>query len=586
MTGEQMQTRESKWNVLIVDDERGVAEAIAGILDRHGMQTVLAHDGDQALALARESEPDLVLLDVTMPGRSGIEVCATLKTNPDTASIPVILVTAKAEKNDHMVGMAAGADEYLSKPFNPAELMTLVDEMLAGKSSESDLQQPASYLQPPEPGEQQTWETTRRHAQEPRTERMVLIADDEEAVAKAIAVTLDRQGLETVVAHDGDQVLTLARTMRPDLILMDVMMPGRSGIEVCATLKTNPEMASIPVILITAKGEQTDRMVGIAAGADEYLAKPFSPTELMNLVDQVLAGRPIEPRLQQPDLSDLPSDQLVVFAQEWRELLERERMERQALEEAHQRLEEAHHHLEEVDRLKAAFLGVVTHELMTPFGAIGMAMQVLQRLTENFPPNYQAAMDDLLTEIAELHRLVGGVVKFAELVSKQRDPQPGNISLTQLIPWAVQPAAVMAQAREIDFRVFAPPDSIKVHADPELLGEAVFQMAHNAVKFNKPGGQAHIRVVECPGGVVIEVADTGIGLTRERMKMLGQPFEQDADALRRGREGLGVGWAFVRYVAEVHGGWTHVESTGPGQGSTFSLLLPLSAPPSAENGIE
>jgi signal transduction histidine kinase len=163
------------------------------------------------------------------------------------------------------------------------------------------------------------------------------------------------------------------------------------------------------------------------------------------------------------------------------------------------------------------------------------------------------------------------------LVSKRREPQPGYVSLSQVIPWAVQPAAMMAQSREIDLRVLVPPDIPKVYADPELLGEAVFQMTHNAIKFNVPKGEAGVRAFESGGWVVIEVADTGVGLTPERLELLGQPFEQDADALRRGQEGLGVGWAFVRYVAEVHGGWTRVESPGPDEGSTFSLGLPLVA---------
>ncbi|MEJ2331100.1 MAG: HAMP domain-containing sensor histidine kinase, partial [Gammaproteobacteria bacterium] len=156
-----------------------------------------------------------------------------------------------------------------------------------------------------------------------------------------------------------------------------------------------------------------------------------------------------------------------------------------------------------------------------------------------------------------------------------RDPQPGDISPDQVIPWAVQPVAILAQSREVDFRVLVSPDLPKVHADPELLGEAVYQMAHNAVKFNSPGGRARLQVLEYEGGLSIEVMDTGIGLTPEQLAMLGEPFEQSADALRRGREGLGIGWAFVCYVAEVHGGWTHAESPGPGQGSTFSLVLPL-----------
>ena len=77
---------------------------------------------------------------------------------------------------------------------------------------------------------------------------------------------------------------------------------------------------------------------------------------------------------------------------------------------------------------------------------------------------------------------------------------------------------------------------------------------------------------------MVEVSDSGVGLTPERLAVLGQPFEQSADALRRGREGLGIGWAFVGYVAQVHGGWTRVQSPGLGQGSTFSLALPTAEP--------
>jgi len=376
------------------------------------------------------------------------------------------------------------------------------------------------------------------------------------------------EGLHTVVAYDGDRALALAHELQPDLILLDVMMPGKSGIEVCATLKTDPITSSIPVIFITAKAEESDRLVGVAAGADEYLTKPFSPTEVIALVNEALAGRPIEPRERRTDLSSMPADQLVIYARELKELSERERMAREALEEAQQRLEE-------VDRLKAAFLGAVTHELMSPFAVIGLALQVLQQGNTSLQVDQQEALDNLATEIAGLHRQVGGVVKFAELVNKRREPQLGYISLDQAIPWAVQPAAVLAQTRGVDFRVFVSPNLSKVHVDPELLGEAVFQMAHNAVKFNLSGGRAQVQVFESEGWVVVKVSDTGVGLTPEVLAVLGQPFEQSADALRRGREGLGIGWAFVCYVAEVHGGRTHVKSPGPDQGSTFSLALPV-----------
>jgi signal transduction histidine kinase len=416
---------------------------------------------------------------------------------------------------------------------------------------------------------------TERQSQQSELGQKVLIVEDEKLLAKAIAATLDLEGLRTIVAHDGDEALGLARTLRPNLVLLDVMLPGRSGVEVCATLKTDPETSSIPVILLTAKVEKDDRALGLAAGADAYVTKPFSPVQLIDMVKKILSGS--EPEYRRHDLSTMPADQLIVYARDLKELFQRERTERQALEEAGRRLEE-------LDRLKAAFLGAMTHEMLTPFASIGLTLEVLQRQSEDAPSELKDALEDLTTQVAGLHRLMTGVVKFAELVGKRRDPQPGYISLDQVIPWAVQPVAILAQAREVDFRVLIPSDLPRLHADPELIGEAVFQMAYNAIKFNLPGGQAWVKAFVSGQNVVIQVSDTGVGLTEERLALLGRPFEQGADALRRGREGMGVGWAFVRYVAEVHQGQTGVESPGPGQGSTFSLIVPLTAPGQGMDG--
>jgi signal transduction histidine kinase len=401
--------------------------------------------------------------------------------------------------------------------------------------------------------------------------RTVLIADEDRELTEATSATLDQSGLQTVVTHDGEQALALARALQPDLVLLGVTMPGMSGVEVCATLKTDPVTACIPVIFVMPQMDETERMGKIAASADAHLTKPFSSAELIALVNGVLAGQPARPPARHPDPSVMPADELEVYARELRETLEREQGQRQALEEANQRLDE-------LERLRAVFLNSVTHELVVPFAAIGPALQVLQRQAGSLEPEQQDALDDLMTEIAGLHRLVTGVGKYVELVSRQREPQPEAISLARVIPWAVQPVAVLAQAREVDFRVFVPPDLAKVHADAELLGEAVFQMAHNAVKFNLPGGQAQVQAFESDGWVVIEVTDTGVGLTPERLALLGQPFEHSADALRRGQKGLGVGWAFVRYVAEAYGGWTRVSSAGPDKGSTFSLVVPVATP--------
>jgi signal transduction histidine kinase len=403
---------------------------------------------------------------------------------------------------------------------------------------------------------------------EQESKHIVLIVDDEKALAQAIAATLDLEGLETVLAYDGNQALELTHKLRPDLILLDVMLPGMSGFEVCATLKKEPATRSIPIIILTAKADLSSRMAGISAGADEYLTKPFSPTQLIDLINKALMGQLVEPGPHWPTPSTMSTDQWVIYAHELTELFQQERAARQKLEETLQRLEE-------VSQLQTEFLGVITHELLTPFGAIGLTMQILQQQSEGFPPDHREALDNLATEVAGLHRMINGVVKFAELMHKRREPNLEYHDLDQIIPIAVQPVAVLAQARMVDFRCIIPQNLPRILADAALLSEAVFQMAHNAVKFNRPGGRAQVQAYESDGWIVIKVSDTGVGLTPERLALLGQPFEQHADSLRRGREGLGVGWAFVGYVAQVHCGRTHVKSPGPGQGSTFVLALPV-----------
>jgi signal transduction histidine kinase len=403
---------------------------------------------------------------------------------------------------------------------------------------------------------------------EQEREQVVLVAEHDRLEAGVIATTLDLRGLEVAVAHNGNQALELARALQPDMILLDVMLPLKSGFEVCAALKRDPLTASIPIIILTAQTDLSSRMAGISAGANEYLTKPFSPTQLTDLVKDVLAGKPAQPGPDWPNPSTARDDQWVIYARELKEVYERERAAQYELGETRARLEGQ-------NQLQTDFIGTITHELMTPFGAIGLAMQVLQQQSRDLSLDYQEAVADLEHEIGELYRMVNGLVKFAELMHKRREPRLDYHDLDHIIPVTVQPVAAMAQARGIVFQCVIPPGLPRVFADRDMLSEAVFQMAHNAIKFNKPGGSARVQAYESEGWISVEVTDTGVGLTPDRLVLLGQPFEQHADALRRGREGLGVGWAFVGFVAHVHYGRTHVESPGPDQGSTFTLSLPL-----------
>jgi two-component system, OmpR family, phosphate regulon response regulator PhoB len=117
----------------------------------------------------------------------------------------------------------------------------------------------------------------------------VLLCDDEEVLRQLVRATLDNGEYSIVEATDGDESLELARRLRPDVIVLDMMMPGRSGLEVLQELRGDPNLGSTPVIMLTARARQADREAA-AAGADPYLAKPFSPLELISLVEELLEG--------------------------------------------------------------------------------------------------------------------------------------------------------------------------------------------------------------------------------------------------------------------------------------------------------
>lgn len=123
--------------------------------------------------------------------------------------------------------------------------------------------------------------------------KRVLIADDERSLRLLVRATLESSEIEVVEAEDGEEALRLVRSQRPDLVLLDVQMPDLSGFDVCQQIKSDPEMARLPVIMLTAQSQAAARERGIQAGADEYLTKPFSPLQLLTLVERMLNGSSI-----------------------------------------------------------------------------------------------------------------------------------------------------------------------------------------------------------------------------------------------------------------------------------------------------
>jgi len=129
----------------------------------------------------------------------------------------------------------------------------------------------------------------------------ILIVEDEESLAEVLRYNFQREGFDASVVHDGDDALFAAEEEQPDLIILDWMLPGTSGLAVCQRLRNRPAMRNVPIIILTARGEETDRVRGLDAGADDYVVKPFSPRELVARVRAVL--RRTRPALAEQELS-------------------------------------------------------------------------------------------------------------------------------------------------------------------------------------------------------------------------------------------------------------------------------------------
>jgi two-component system alkaline phosphatase synthesis response regulator PhoP len=116
----------------------------------------------------------------------------------------------------------------------------------------------------------------------------ILIVEDDKDIIKMLEYNLNKEGYKVIAAHDGEDALDLAERQHPDLILLDLMLPGMDGLEVCKTLKNQSQASAIPIIMLTAKSQESDKVVGLELGADDYITKPFSPRELIARIKAVL----------------------------------------------------------------------------------------------------------------------------------------------------------------------------------------------------------------------------------------------------------------------------------------------------------
>lgn len=251
------------------------------------------------------------------------------------------------------------------------------------------------------------------------------------------------------------------------------------------------------------------------------------------------------------------------------------------LQSLNAQLQDAYHHLQDLDRLKSGFLGLVTHELRSPFADIELSLQVLKRYSKEFSESLREQFAQLEQSIHEAGSKVDALVSFASLLGRQGLPTTAPVDFAEVVDQVGLVLGPMAQSRRVILRVKGSRPVI-VEAHLERLREALQHLVHNAIKFNTSGGQVVISYEVEGDMLTCQVQDTGAGISPEQMASIWQGFYQTSDPMRRGVEGLGLGLALVKMIIEAHHGEVSAESI-PGEGSTFRFCIPLRQPRPAES---
>jgi signal transduction histidine kinase len=231
--------------------------------------------------------------------------------------------------------------------------------------------------------------------------------------------------------------------------------------------------------------------------------------------------------------------------------------------------------LQEVDRLKSDFLSVITHELRSPFVGLDLSLQIIRRYgTDSFTAEQQEQLEELEEGLKKATRMIDNLIDFASLLSKQGDLQLEPIEFGQLIEEVIAPLKTIARSRQVELTINISDPIPPIQGDRHLLSKAIHQLVHNAIKFNRPNGQARITCRRSNTHVMFEVVDNGEGIPDDKLENIWEEFTQVADPLRRGIEGLGVGLPLVKHVVRAHNGdvWAFSELH---VGSTFGFSLPI-----------
>lgn len=360
--------------------------------------------------------------------------------------------------------------------------------------------------------------------------KKILVIEDNRSIRESTLDLLLAEGFDAVGAENGNVGVQVAQTYFPDMILCDVVMPELDGYGVLAALRQNPTTSTIPFIFLTGRSTKEDFRLGMELGADDYLTKPFTSTELLSAITSRFGKHSAMLNQTQKQLDDL----------------------------------------------RSSIALSLPHELRTPLhGILGLAEVLIEEHDHIEPREILEVAEGIHQAADRLYRLIQNFLLYAELELTMRDPERlrvlhgkethyPNVLITNI---ATQVARRVG--READLQLNLQNTIVQI-ADIKLK-KIVEELTENAFKFSKPGTPVKIMAVANQKGLTLYISDQGRGMTPEQISGLGAYMQFERRFYEQ--QGSGLGLAIAKRLVELHGGELEIESL-PGKHTTVQVTLP------------